>query len=197
MRRGVGVAGLKRAEEQRDKLSAQAQQLESVQVETMRAQLAAFKSKLEAFALAHKKEINRDPVLRRRFLEMCKSIGVDPLMSTRGFWVQVLGVGDFYYEVAVQVIDVCLRTRHTNGGLLELPSLCAHLNSVRPKGAQPVTTEDVTRAMEKLKVRFPPFVRGETSCADCARRPWARAFLSSRWAYRPTSASWCSPYRWS
>ena len=32
---------------------------------------------------------------------MCKSVGVDPLSSNKGFWVDVLGVGDFYYEIAV------------------------------------------------------------------------------------------------
>ena len=32
---------------------------------------------------------------------MCKSVGVDPLSSNKGFWVDILGVGDFYYELAV------------------------------------------------------------------------------------------------
>ena len=43
---------------------------------------------------------------------MCKEIGVDPLsckhmlslthsIANKGFWVDVLGVGDFYYELAV------------------------------------------------------------------------------------------------
>ena len=32
-----------------------------------------------------------------------KHTGVDPLASNKGFWAQVLGVGDFYYELAVQV----------------------------------------------------------------------------------------------
>jgi ESCRT-II complex subunit VPS22 len=118
----------------------------------MREQLVVFKEKLEQFGIKHKKDINRDPVLRRRFLEMCKSIGVDPLMSNRGFWVQILGVGDFYYEVAVQVIDVCLRTRRTNGGLIELVSLCNHLNSIRPKSSQAVTPDDVMRSIDKIKV---------------------------------------------
>lgn len=29
---------------------------------------------------------------------MCSSIGVDPLASGKGFWSDLLGVGDFYYE---------------------------------------------------------------------------------------------------
>ena len=47
---------------------------------------------------------------------MCKEIGVDPLscmcefdsiifvIAKKGFWVDVLGVGDFYYELAVRFI---------------------------------------------------------------------------------------------
>lgn len=38
---------------------------------------------------------------------MCASIGVDPLSSGKGFW-SVLGMGDFYYELAVQIVEVCL-----------------------------------------------------------------------------------------
>ena len=34
---------------------------------------------------------------------MCQQIGVDPLSSNKGFWVNVLGVGDFYYELAVSL----------------------------------------------------------------------------------------------
>lgn len=38
---------------------------------------------------------------------MCASIGVDPLSSGKGFW-SVLGIGDFYYELAVQIVEVCI-----------------------------------------------------------------------------------------
>lgn len=39
--------------------------------------------------------------------------GVDPLASNKGFWAQLLGVGDFYYELSVQVR---LNTRGPDGG---------------------------------------------------------------------------------
>ena len=67
----------------------------------MSKQLAEFKSQLETFAVKHKKDINENPVFRDQFLKMCKSAGVDPLSSNKGFWVDILGVGDFYYELAV------------------------------------------------------------------------------------------------
>ena len=37
---------------------------------------------------------------------MCSKIGVDPLASNKGFWAEMLGVGDFYYELGVQIIEV-------------------------------------------------------------------------------------------
>ena len=37
---------------------------------------------------------------------MCASIGVDPLASGKGFWSNMLEIGDFYYELAVQIVEV-------------------------------------------------------------------------------------------
>ena len=38
------------------------------------------------------------------------------LTAGKGFWSEMLGVGDFYYELGVQVIEVCMATNHRNGG---------------------------------------------------------------------------------
>ena len=38
--------------------------------------------------------------------------------ASKGFWAEMLGVGDFYYELGVQIIEVCLATSHRNGGIL-------------------------------------------------------------------------------
>ena len=54
---------------------------------------------------------------------MCASIGVDPLASSKGFWSEMLGVGDFYYELGVQIIEVCMAHSHKTGGLMELEDL--------------------------------------------------------------------------
>ena len=95
----------------------------------MTGQLAEFKDQLEKFAIKHKKDINENPVFRDQFLKMCKSVGVDPLSSNKGFWVDILGVGDFYYELAVsvvknyffqiQIVNICIALRKKNGGFLE------------------------------------------------------------------------------
>jgi ESCRT-II complex subunit VPS22 len=63
---------------------------------------------------------------------MCNAIGVDPLAASnvkgkngrRGesgsFWTQIMGgdMNDFYFEVAVRVVELCRSTRSENGGLL-------------------------------------------------------------------------------
>lgn len=44
--------------------------------------MEAFKAKLEEFASKHRHAINKDPVFRHHFSDMCKTIGVDPLACT-------------------------------------------------------------------------------------------------------------------
>lgn len=47
----------------------------------------------------------------------------DPLPSGRGFWPKMVGVGDFYYELGVQIIEVCLTLKHRDGGVITLEKL--------------------------------------------------------------------------
>ena len=51
---------------------------------------------------------------------MCANVGVDPLASNKGMWAQLLGFGDFYYELGVQIVEASLATRAYNGGFMEL-----------------------------------------------------------------------------
>ena len=37
------------------------------------------------------------------------------ISAGKGFWA-TLGVGDFYYELAIQIVEVCMATNHRNGG---------------------------------------------------------------------------------
>ncbi|CAM9537461.1 unnamed protein product, partial [Sphacelaria rigidula] len=78
---------------------------------------------------------------------------VDPLASNKGFWAEVLGVGDFYYELAVQIVEICLATRSVNGGLMALPELLQRLRTKgNRKNQQDISADDVKRATSKLQV---------------------------------------------
>uniref|UniRef100_A0A8C5K3C6 Vacuolar-sorting protein SNF8 n=1 Tax=Jaculus jaculus TaxID=51337 RepID=A0A8C5K3C6_JACJA len=85
--------------------------------------LDMFKTNLEEFASKHKQETRQNPEFRVQFQDMCVTIGVDPLASGKGFWSEMLGVGDFYYELCVQIIEVCLALKYRNGGLITLEEL--------------------------------------------------------------------------
>lgn len=109
----------------------------------MKERLEFFRSNLEEFARKHKKEINKDPVFRHQFSKMCQEVGVDPLASRKGFWAELLGIGDFYFELGVQLIEICMKTRNQNGGLIELGELVNRATRMRTrinKNAQEIST---------------------------------------------------------
>lgn len=136
----------RRAEEQGSKLALERGKHVTEQLQT-------FKQQLERFASKYRTEINKDPEFRRAFAQMTKSIGVDPLSSSKGFWAESLGVGDWYYELGVQIVDVCIRTRPLNGGLILIQELVDRINKMRAATRERgniVTDGDVDRALEKL-----------------------------------------------
>lgn len=118
----------------------------------MKAQLDTFKISLEQFAIRHKKEIQQDPAFRAKFHTMCASIGVDPLTSRKGVWADLLGVGDYYYELAVRIIEICVATRGINGGVLSLGELLGVLRTKRITYTEKISRDDVERAVSKLDV---------------------------------------------
>lgn len=82
----------------------------------------------------------------------------------------MLGVGDFYYEIAVQVIELCIQTRSINGGLMDMNDVLERLRKKRGAQAKVVSmfvfslpslhplvlkcvllSDDITRAVTKLK----------------------------------------------
>jgi ESCRT-II complex subunit VPS22 len=119
----------------------------------MKRQMVVFREKLSLFATEHKREINENPVFRRQFHAMCQSIGVDPLSSAKGFWADLLGIGDFYFELGVQIIEQCMITRKRNGGLLRVDELLARLNAHRrhhARAQQPISEDDLNVSIGKL-----------------------------------------------
>ena len=92
---------------------------------------------------------------------MCNAIGVDPLAASnvrgkRGgsLWARVLGndVNDFYFEVAVRIVELCRATRGENGGLLGVAECCQTVAKGRAIGGSiQITEDDVLRAVKSLE----------------------------------------------
>jgi len=93
---------------------------------------------------------------------MCAAIGVDPLASSNNaggkegsgsFWAQMLGtsVNDFYFELAVRVVEVCGATREENGGLIGIKEVRDRIMRTRMEGGSEITEDDILRAVSTLK----------------------------------------------
>lgn len=55
-------------------------------------------------------DIRKNPAFRSQFHEMCAKVGVDPLASNKGFWAELLGIGDFYYELGwFRLLDLMIK----------------------------------------------------------------------------------------
>lgn len=153
MRRRAGVGAIQKSKLEAEKYKDKGTELQENQFERMTKQMDVFRENLEDFASKHKHEIKKNSQFRRQFQEMCAAIGVDPLASNKGFW-SVLGMGDFYYELCVQVVEVCLAANHSTGGFMELSELRRRLIASRGQKAhhQEITSDDILMATKKLKV---------------------------------------------
>ncbi|VVC37037.1 ESCRT-2 complex, Snf8,EAP30,Winged helix-turn-helix DNA-binding domain [Cinara cedri] len=153
MRRRAGVGAVHKQKLEQEKYKDKGTVIQENQFEQMTKQMEVFRLNLEEFATKYKNEIKKNSQFRRQFQEMCSSIGVDPLASGKGFW-SVLGIGDFYYELAVQIVEVCMATTHKNGGIIGLDELRDRLIKARGRNKQhqEITIDDLLCAARKLKI---------------------------------------------
>lgn len=153
MRRRAGVGAIHKQKLEAEKYKDKGSEIQDNQFEQMTKQMEFLKENLEQFAEKHKSEIKKNPTFRRQFTEMCAAIGVDPLSSGKGVW-SVLGMGDFYFELSIQIVEICLALAESTGGMLEISELKERLIRSRRQSSkqQEVTTEDILLATKKLKV---------------------------------------------
>lgn len=140
------MAGIQRNAQAKANYEQVGQAMASEQLEQLKDLYGKFKTGLEAFAKKHQKEISKNPILRVHFQRMCTNIGVDPLASSKGFWAEILGIGDFYYELGVKIVEACLKMREQTGGLVDMQTLKRKLG----KDGE-VEDEDVIKAIDTLK----------------------------------------------
>ena len=148
MKRGVGVSGLLSKQKKDDGMKALGTNLEATRLSQLQHCAETLRTKLSEYAAHYESDIRSNPELRKSFREMCESMGVDMLSSQKSLLANTLGLGDFYYELAVQVIEQCILTRRQNGGTMPLEDLLLRLQRLRPK--QSITENDIVFALTKL-----------------------------------------------
>ncbi|ORX39090.1 putative negative regulation of transcription by glucose-related protein [Kockovaella imperatae] len=160
MRKGVGISGLSRHTATTTSYASLSNTISTNQLASLQTSLDAFRDALTSFAIAHRADIRRDPAFRHQFQKMCAAIGVDPLAgsngggssssSASGWRAEMLGLGEWDNEVALQVVDVCVSTRDRNGGMIEVGELVRRIDKMRG-GNSLISPEDVYRAIDLLR----------------------------------------------
>ncbi|KAI0685743.1 winged helix DNA-binding domain-containing protein [Cytidiella melzeri] len=150
---GVGLAAFERQQQSQRSFAELSNELSQGQVQHLHAQLAQFRTALLGFASNHRESIRKDPAFRLAFQRMCSTIGVDPLAGPRkgGWWAEMLNLGDWQYELGVQIVDVCVSTRERNGGLIDMGELVRMVSKLRAVEEGTITEEDVVRSIKTLK----------------------------------------------
>lgn len=162
-RRGVGLSAFSNAAISSDQYARHGAALRSTHADALANQLSVFQAALHNFSLTHAKDIRSNPTFRAEFARMCNAIGVDPLAGSnikgtaegKSVWAKMLGssVNDFYFELAVRIVEVCRETRGENGGMIALSEVRSRIQKGRGLvgGGMEVTDGDIERALESLK----------------------------------------------
>ncbi len=174
MRRGVGIGAINKNKLQqvswnynllflkfigfnkkqlfKEKLKEKATEISENEINQLTKQMETFKTNLQEFAFKYKDEIKRNSEFRKQFQDMCAHVGVDPLASSKGFFAEMLGVGDYYYELAVQIIEICNSMQERTGGLIYLDQIHERIQKVRSRFVSDVSLDDCRRAIKKLDI---------------------------------------------
>lgn len=167
-RRGIGLSAFSNAAISSDQYARHGAALRTTHAEALSTQLEVFQAALHNFSLTHAKDIRSNPTFRAEFARMCNAIGVDPLAGSnvrhaagalsgggKSVWAKMLGssVNDFYFELAVRVVEVCRETRSENGGMIAVSEVRDRIAQGRGLigGNLQVTDDDVQRALDSLE----------------------------------------------
>ncbi|KAI9741639.1 MAG: hypothetical protein M1834_000023 [Cirrosporium novae-zelandiae] len=163
-RRGVGLGAFQNRSATSQSYATHGANLRNTHASALQTQLSVFQSLLHSFALEHASKIKSNPTFRAEFARMCNAIGVDPLAGSnvRGkkagqgasWWAQMLGgdVNDFYFEIAVRVVEVCRETRDENGGLITVDECRTRASKGKGIGGGiEISDDDILRAVASLK----------------------------------------------
>ncbi|KAM3178029.1 hypothetical protein ACTXT7_003400 [Hymenolepis weldensis] len=150
MNRRVGIAGIRERAQRQAAYEEKRKQMDDDAAAHLHRQMETVKSSLEYFASKYQSKIRQDPAFRTEFQSMCANIGVDPLASSNGVWSRILGIGDFYYHLAVRVIEICMANQRKTGGLIPLDELISELNKTKSSHETNICQDDVVRAIKKL-----------------------------------------------
>ncbi|WWC64092.1 uncharacterized protein I303_106699 [Kwoniella dejecticola CBS 10117] len=144
MRKGPGLSALSRHSAYSSSYSTLSSSISQATLESLQTSLESFREMLIEFSIKHKKDIKDDPAFRFQFQKMCSALNIDPLIASSasssktasgigGLW-GLLGIDEFEYELAVQLVDIAVSSRPSNGGLIKIQDLIMRIEKLRNGG---------------------------------------------------------------
>lgn len=163
----MGIQAIKKNDEFKRAYEEKGRVLTEAKLDHVQRSWETFRGHLELFAKKHKQAIQNDPEFRQTFTLMCNQLGVDPLASNKGFWAELFGLGDYYFDLGVKIIAMAISTREANGGILEIETIAQRLNAQnernakalaaaggggakKPQKSTVITQEDIIKAVDKV-----------------------------------------------
>lgn len=155
--RRVGLAAFEASDEHYERVG---EEFSAANTDIVNSQISRLQEHLSHFAHEHGHQIRTQPQFRTEFAQMCASIGVDLLSysssnGTGSMWSRIMGkdVNDFYFGLAVRIIEKCRASRDKNGGVITLAQLRSLLSD-NDESASP-TEDDIVRAVKSLEALGP------------------------------------------
>lgn len=159
MRRGIGVGYVHSNAATKTQMNELGSRITAERVGDISAQLESLEAQLRTLSQRHKEAIMKDPVVRARFRQLAESLGLDLLSSQKNVFAGVLGLGDFYFQLAGKVVEFCMNERKFCGSYVPLKRTVEqvelHFDGLisKEKGKKThISEDDVTTALSKLRV---------------------------------------------
>ncbi|OAF71215.1 ESCRT-II complex subunit VPS22 [Intoshia linei] len=153
MRRKLfGKAAIQAEMQKKEEINRKAKEISEQYFKNMQSSMNELTENIKRYSVKYRDEIRYNPDFRQKFAKLCLSTGVDPLASNRGVWSKYFGIGEFYYELTIQLIEICLATEEKYKGFIPMNDLIKLLSNVRKDQKIEITLHDVTIVLDKLKL---------------------------------------------
>ena len=98
-----GKRALQMKMQKKQALQEKGHQLKEENLENLKQNYQKFKTLLEDYAVKNKDKINSDPIFRAEFVQMCRTIGVDPLSAEKGAFKDIIKADakEYYWSLAI------------------------------------------------------------------------------------------------
>ncbi|ODV97000.1 hypothetical protein PACTADRAFT_1583 [Pachysolen tannophilus NRRL Y-2460] len=123
-------------------------------------QLQVFQNALINYSKEHHKEIVENPKFRSEFSKICSSFGVNPLVGNSSNNEELSNIvvknDEFYFELAIKIIETCNETKNINGGIIKMKelkkllNLSYNMNSLMPLNFK-ISESDIIKSIGCLK----------------------------------------------